>query len=68
MLGKIRLSYIYDIFEYDTNYNKYKVISPKKKLQYLSLALIHRVYNPSIVFSLNSNYTAACRETKKFLR
>ena len=68
MLSKINLTYIYDLFDYDINYSKQTVIPPKRKLQYLFLALMHRLHIPSMIRSLKGNQTAAFRDPETILK
>ena len=68
MLSKINLTYIYDLFEYDINYSKQIVIPSKRKLQYLFLALMHRLHIPTMTWSLKGNHTVAFRDPETMLK
>ena len=68
IISKIKLSYIYDLFEYDLNYKEQSAIPPKRKLQYLFLALMHRLHIPSMIRSLKGNQTTAFRDPEAILQ
>ena len=59
MIRKIKLEYIYNLFEYDIDYSTQEAIPVERKLQYLFLALIHKLHIPNIVRSLKGNQTVA---------
>jgi hypothetical protein len=68
MMSKLKLDYIYDLFDYDRNYAKQEQIPLYRNLQYLFLAIIHRMHVPSMIRSLKGNQTAEYRNPEQILQ
>ena len=67
MTKKIQLDYIYNLFDYNLNYKNQETIPKKCQLQYLFLALIHRLDIPNMIRLLGGNQTAAYRDSEAIL-
>ena len=67
MLRKIKLDYVYDLFADDKDYATQTFIPLKRRLQYLFLAMLHRMHLPSMIRSLKGNHTAMYRDPKAIL-
>lgn len=61
MIHYIDLSYVQKLMEYDLEYAQQVQIPQKRTLQFLFLALIHKLHLTNMIRSLNGNYTAKYR-------
>jgi len=68
MISKIKLDYIYDLFDYNRNYAQQEQIPLYRNLQYLFLAIIHRMHVLSMIRSLKGNHIAEYRDPEKILK
>jgi len=59
--------YVYDLFEYDRDYASQEEIPFKRSMQFLFLALIHKLQVPAVIRSLKGNYTALYRNPDEIL-
>ena len=64
----MNLNIVCKLFQYDPHYASQESIPTERRLQFLFLAIIHRLHVPSIIRSLTGNYTATYREPDKILR
>ena len=67
MMNHINLNLVYDLFDYDLDYMKQEEIPFKRSMQYLFLALVHKLHVPSMIRSLKGNHTAIHRDPEKIL-
>ena len=67
MLHHINLNVVYKLFQYDPTYASQESIPTERRIQFLFLAIIHRLHVPSIIRSLPGNYTASYRDPDKIL-
>ena len=68
MLYCMNLDVACKLFQYDPNYASQESMPTERRLQFLFLAIIHRLHVPSIIRSLTGNYTAAYRDPDEILR
>ena len=59
--------YVYDLFEYDKDYASQEEIPFKRSMQFLFLALIHKLQMPAVIRSLKGNHTALHRDPEEIL-
>ena len=67
MMEKVNLSLVFDLFGDDPNCASQSAIPAQRRLQFLFLALIHKLHMPSLVRSLTGNYTASFRDRESIL-
>ena len=67
MIKHMEPKYIYHLFEYDKNYASQEEIPFNRSLQFLFLALIHKLQMPAVIRFLKENYTALYRESEEIL-
>ena len=59
--------YIYDLFEYNSNYASQEEIPFKRFIQFLFLGLIHKLQMPAVIRSIKGNHTTLYRNPKEIL-
>ena len=65
MLHYMNLNVVHKLFQCDPNHAPQEITPTERRLQFLFLAIIHRLHVPSIIRSLPGNYTATYRDPDK---
>ena len=67
MIRHVKPKHTCDLFEYDRDYASQEEILFKRSMQFLFLALVHKLKMPAVIRSLKGNHTALCRDPEEIL-